>query len=283
MERHLIGAIADIDDTLIPWETPHSIAYPAMSAAISQSSGLPLNTIIENIREVNSWHGTIEYTALIQEMPCFSNLSADKKMELIKVAINSRRQAMKGLNLPFEEIDIMLETFKTKNLVNIALSDAPKNLAYLRLKKSGLLTYFQKVIGTPSPDDRHFEPEFRMDDKDFQVPTLTSIVKKPDTNLESLLKLSADEIRQQYFLYGNSGHSDMGLAKRYGLLFYHTRWDYGTPEERSILKQYAPESALKHNVGTDEDKQIIAHPDFELVTVNQPKQIIADLQKRGLI
>ncbi|MCC7432444.1 hypothetical protein IT412_02870 [Candidatus Peregrinibacteria bacterium] len=283
MKRHLIGAIADIDDTLIPWEKPHSIAYPAMSLALSQASGLSLDLIIENIREVNSQHGTIEYTALIQEMPCFTNLSAEERSKLIKIAINSRREAMKGLNNPFEDIEVLLETILTKNLVNIALSDAPKNLAYLRLKKAGLLNYFNRIIGTPSPDDRHFEPEFHMDDKDFLVPTSSSIAKKPDSDLEALLNLSAEKIRQQYFLYGNSAHSDMGLAKRYGLLFYHTKWDLGTLQERAILKQYAPESALKHNVGTAEDKNQIIHPDFELVTVTKPSEIIDDLQKRGLL
>lgn len=283
MTRKLIGAIADIDDTLIPWEKPHALAYPAMSLALSRASGLPNQQIIEAIREVNSRYGTIEYTALIQEMSCFNHLSANEKLTLIKVAIDSRKKAIEGLNSPFEGIPVLLQTLQTHHLVNIALSDAPKNLAYLRLKKSGLLNHFQRIIGTPSPDDRHFEPEFQMEEKAFLVPTSASPHKKPNSNLEELLNKTAEEIRKSYFLYGNSAHSDMGLAKRYGLLFYHTKWDNGTPEERAILKQYAPESVLKHNIGTPEENPAIPHPGFELITVYHPEEITMDLKKRSLL
>jgi len=283
VKRALTTAIWDIDDTLIPWEHPHAKAYPAMSAALSKASGIGLDKIIQEIREVNTKHGTIEYTALIQEMPSFSQFSEEKKQEFIKIAIQSRQKAVEGLIHPFPGVRLLLETFKASNLNNIAISDAPKNLAYLRLKKADLLAPFDEVIGLQSPDDTNFAPEFRMEDKPFEIPVRVSDHKKPETNLEKVLGKSAAEIRKSHFLIGNSPHSDMGLAKRYGLLFYLADWNNGTPEDHQLLQDYAPESLLKHDVATASDQALKPHADYLCVEVDTPLQIIMDLQMRGLL
>lgn len=283
MERHIIGAIGDIDDTLIPWEVPHSQAYPAMSAALSQSSGVPEKQIIQDIKQVNTKYGTIEYTALIQEMPSFEHLPANQLKKLIAVAIKSRQTAVEGLTAPFPDIDILLHTLNYNGLVEIALSDAPVNLAYLRLKRGDLLKFFELVAGGPSPDDQLFAPEHRMGNKKYQVPVQTVDAKKPDTNLTKLLNLSPEQIRDRYFLYGNSEHSDQGLARRNGMLFYLTKWDKGTTEMRQSLLQYAPERILAGNVGTKADTTIKTHPSFEMVEVNTPHEMIEDLLARRII
>lgn len=283
MERHIIGAIGDIDDTLIPWEVPHSLAYPAMSAALSQASGIPENQLISDIKTVNTKYGTIEYTALIQEMPSFQKLSPAQQKKLIEVAVTSRRTATKGLTAPFPDVDILLHTLNNNGLVEVALSDAPVNLAYLRLKRAELLKFFELVAGGPSPDDSLFAPEHRMGNRKFEVPIKTTDSKKPDTDLSKLLNLSTEQIRDRYFLYGNSERSDQGLARRYGMLFYQTKWDHGTAEMRQSLLRYAPERVLAGNVGTKADPQIKTHPAFEMVEVNTPREMIEDLLQRRII
>lgn len=292
MQRDIIGALADIDDTLIPWEVPHSLTYPAMSRALSEKSGLPEERLIAEIKEVNSRYGTIEYTALVQEMPSFQNVTGGKQQELIKVAIESRRQAVEGLTEPFEGVKILLQTLQINRLVQIALSDAPVNLAYLRLKKAKLLNYFDLVAGSQSPGDQLFAPEHRMGNKPYLVPVKTVEQKKPHTDLGRLLHLSAEQVSKKYFLYGNSGHSDQGLARRFGMLFYQTGWDHGTDQMRETLLRYAPAPVLAANIGLAEESlseqnaktgQIDTHPDFEMVKVQTPLEMIRDLQRRGII
>ena len=283
MERHIIGAIGDIDDTMIPWEVPHSRAYPAMSAALSRVSGLPEDQIISDIKQVNTKYGTIEYTALIQEMPSFQKLSPARQKKLVEVAIKSRRAAIEGLTTPFPDIDVLLHTLNYNGLIQVALSDAPVNLAYLRLKRERLLDYFDLVAGSPSPDDSLFAPEHRMGNKKYLVPVKTVETKKPFADLSKLLNLTPEQIRDRYFLYGNSEHSDQGEARRNGMLFYQTNWDRGTQEMRDILLKYAPERVLAGNVGTKAADGIETHPDFEMVKVNSAMEMIEDLQRRRII
>ncbi len=254
-----------------------------MTLALSKASGIDENQIIEEIKQVNTTHGTIEYTALIQEMPSFQKLSPAQSKALIKVAIKSRHQAMEGLNQPFAGVRHLLETFKNKHFRNLALSDAPKNLAYLRLKKAQLIDYFDYVIGLESPSDQHFDPEFRMENKPFVIPVLKAEKKKPFTDLEAILKETSDQIRQSYFLIGNSHHSDMGLAKRYGLLFYLAKWSDGTAEDQQLLQKYVPEERLKQDALTLEDKTLQPHDDYQCVEVKTPLEIKSDLIKRGFL
>jgi phosphoglycolate phosphatase len=292
MQRDIIGALADIDDTLIPWEVPHSLAYPAMSRALSEKSGLPEEQLIAEIKEVNSRYGTIEYTALIQEMPSFRNATDKKQKELINLAIESRRQAVEGLTKPFEGVKILLQTLQVNRLIQLALSDAPVNLAYLRLKKAKLLKYFDLVAGSMSPGDHLFAPEHRMGNKPYLVPVKTVEEKKPQTDLGRLLHLSDEKVGKKYFLYGNSSHSDQGLARRFGMLFYQTGWDHGTNQMRETLLRYAPAPILAANVALAEESlsdqntataKIETHPNFEMVKVQTPLEMIRDLHRRGII
>lgn len=282
--RKLTTLLSDIDDTLIPWEHPHAKAYPAMSLALSQATNLPHQKIIEEIRAVNTKHDTIEYTALIQEMPSFQDFSAAEKKRLIKIAIESRQQAMKGLNHAFPGVNLMLDSLKSSGLKLIAISDAPKNLAYLRLKNAGLIDFFDLIIGLNSPSDHHFEPEFQMENKPFLVDTIMSPVKKPHTDLEKLLGKNIDEIAQSYFVLGNSGLTDRGLAENYGLLFYHSEWNISDNADHQILQQYAPENLLTHQPpNQNSGKSARISTTFEEIKVQSPLQVIVDLQERNLI
>ncbi len=292
MKREIIGVITDIDDTLIPWEPPHAKAYPAMARALSEASGLPFETIRSKIQEVNTKHGTIEYTALIQEMfPLPSGLTDKKALKearaqqhlLIEIARESSAKAKEGLIEPFRGIEILLQILHTNRLALVALSDAPKNLAYLRLKKAGLLPYFDMIIGSESPDDSKFAPAHRMEDKTFEVPTKTSEKKKPHAELDRLLGITATGIGKHYFFMGNSGFSDQGEAQKYGSLFYHTLWDTGTPEERAILLQYAPQVSLDDQNSNDPDSKVLIKPAFEKIEAKNTQILIDDLQRRKII
>ncbi len=283
MEKKLTGFITDIDDTLIPWEPPHAKAYPAMAKALSEASGLPYQTIVENIQQVNTTHGTIEYTALVQEMTCFQQLSRQRIGQLIRIAIDSKKAALAELTKPFEDIELLLETLRINRLVLLALSDAPKNLAYLRLKNSGLLQYFDLVIGTASPSDENFDPQFRMENKPFLIPTAATPNKKPHVLLEHYLNINENRIGGEYALLGNSNFSDQGQAQNYGMDFYHSQWDKGTDEERNTLLQFAPLSALEED-GTQAVKNApVIRPGYEKIEVFSPRQMIEELRQRGHI
>jgi len=279
------NALIDIDDTLIPWEKPHAKAYPAMSYALSLESGIAERQIIESIRAVNTKHGTIEYTALVQEMPCFDEFSLKKKLGLIDVAQSSRYAAMEDLNLHSPEIDVLLDTLLFNHLALTAISDAPINLAYLRLKKADLLKKLHRLIAMPSPDDSNFPPEKRMGNKPYLIDTVVSQKAKPNTDLEKVLEMDAATISKTHFIIGNSHHSDVGLAKRAGLLIYVPNWYKSTPEERATLQLYAPEKVLARNIGTQSPEEIAikAAPGFEMVPVNTVQELLADLRKRFII
>lgn len=285
LPRPIKTSLIDIDDTLIPWEKPHAKAYPAMSSALSLESGIPEQEIIESIRAVNTIHKTIEYTALVQEMPCFTNLSDQEKLHLIDVAQTSRYAAMGELNQHSPEIDVLLDTLRFNKLALLAISDAPVNLAYLRLKKADLLKKLHRLIALPSPDDSHFHPDKRMGNKPYLIETMVSEIAKPNTNLEKVLGLDPETISQTHFMLGNSHHSDVGLAKRYGMLIYVPTWYESSPEERAILQRYAPDRVLARNIGTESPQEAAMQPapGFEMVPVKSVQELLEDLRKRFII
>ena len=264
-----------------PWEGPHALAYPAMSQALSKASGIPHDRIVAEIREVNTEHGTIEYTGLVQSMRSFRNLPAKEKRHFINIAITSRRQALGGPIKAFEDVELLLETFKINEIINIVLSDAPVNLAYMRLNNDTLINLIDLLIGTPSPDDSIFEPQFHMSNKTYKIPIKVTQKKKPYLDLPLLLGKSPEEIRRTHFMYGNSEFSDNGTAKANGLLFYWTKWNKVPPNTHEILREYAPESVLAHNIGTAGTVEQPVHPDYECVIAHTPMDIIKDLRARG--
>lgn len=279
------SVLVDIDDSLIPWEKPHAKAYPAMSFALSEASGIAERNIIESIRAVNTEHGTIEYTALVQEMPCFASLSDEAKLQLIDIAQTSRYSAMGDLNVHSPEIDVLLDTWIYNKLALTAISDAPVNLAYLRLKRADLLKKLQRLIALPSPDDNLFPPDKRMGNKPYLIETVISEIAKPNTNLPKLLELDAETISKTHCLLGNSHHSDVGLAKLNGMLIYVPTWYESTPEERAILQRYAPDKVLARNLGTQSPQEaaIVAAPGFEMVIVRTVQELLTDMRKRFII
>jgi phosphoglycolate phosphatase-like HAD superfamily hydrolase len=283
MEKKLTGIITDIDDTLIPWEPPHAKAYPAMAQALSEASGLPYQTIVENIQQVNTAHGTIEYTALVQEMECFRDLPKHRIGQLIRIAIDSKKDALADLTRPFEDIELLLETLRFNQLVLLALSDAPKNMAYLRLKKAGLLKYFDLVIGTESPSDEKFAPQFRMEDKPFLVPTACTPNKKPHVILDHYLDIGENRIGREYAILGNSNFSDQGEAQSYGMDFYHSRWDKGTDEQRKLLLQFAPLAALEEESTESAKTAPLIHPGYQKIEVFSPREMLEEMRRRGQI
>jgi FMN phosphatase YigB (HAD superfamily) len=254
-----------------------------MARALSAASGLSYQEIVENIQQVNTAHGTIEYTAMVQEMPCFQKLPPREIQAMIRIVIESKKAAMAELNKPFEEIALMLETLRFNRLIILALSDAPKNLAYLRLKNAGLLPYFDQIIGTESPPDDKFDPRFHMENKPFLVPTTSAVEKKPYTYLEDPLKIGRQRIGQEYFLLGNSLHSDQGLARNYGMTFFHSNWDRGTEQDRQILLQFAPKTALEIDGTPSTQPAVQTRPGFEKIEVNSPRDVLEYLREHGQI
>jgi len=294
-ERDIDEALVDIDGNCLPWEKPHARAYPAMASALGRAAGLPYEQMVREMRQVYTRHGTIEYAALVQEMDSFQippKLPSGKKrdkllrrqQELIDLVRKARKKAMAGVNDgPYKNVKKLLKVLRANHLDITALSDAPKNLAFLRLKTSRLLDKFDRVIGTRSPSDELFDPRFHMEDKPFPIPVLESDLPKPYSNLEKLRHVTAEEVSRNFIMIGNSMYSDDGLARRNGMLFYHSLWEDGTAEDRAILAEFAPEALPAAAEQTVKKEPLITHPGYEMVDVEDPLLIIEDLHRRQLI
>jgi hypothetical protein len=269
----------DIDDNLLAWEVPHAIYFPTLARRISKATKIDYQTIVDNIRKVNTAHGTIEYSALIQEMPCLQSLKPQKIRELIQLATSTKKEVLTEFQQPFPFVEILLETIRINQKLLVALSDAPVNMAYLRLKKADLLKYFSLLIGRESPPDKLFAPEHQMGNKPYDIPVLTSNEIKPGTDLEGLLQMTTAEISEKFYMVGNSSFSDEGIARKYGIPFYKTNFDKTTKGNRATLAKFAPPAPNQ----SDFQFRPPEHSDFSITKVNSPLDIIVDLKEKGIL
>ena len=282
--KNEIEFLIDIDDTLIPWEKPNAIAFPNMSKAMAKYSGIDHDTIVKDIQHVNSLHGTIEYSALIQEMPCFKRFSEHRKDKLIDIAVNAKRSPLNKHKLPFKDITILLTAIKTNGLVMRTLSDAPAFLAHRRLANAGIIGYFDELIARESPENTVFPIRYQHK-KPYVIKTTVSKNSKPHTDLPEILNLSEAEISRYRIMIGNSSRCDETLAQRFGMLFYKTNWDEGTEEERVILS-HAPENILpstEKTLSISENGPFTQRDGFQKIDVYSPLDIMYDLRERGIL
>ncbi|MBD3270719.1 hypothetical protein GF376_04285 [Candidatus Peregrinibacteria bacterium] len=271
----------DIDDTLIPWETPHAKAYPAMAEALSKATKIDLDEIIRQIKVVNTEHGTIEYTPLVQSMEAFRNENKQRILELIDIAYQAKNSAVKGLNQPYQGIESLLKKLKNEMECVHARSDAPVYLANKRLKQAKLIQYFNLLFATKSPPDELFPSKYHKGT--FAVPYHVVDKPKPHTNMQACTILYRKSISENFFMIGNSCYSDEGFARINGMLFFKTNWDNGTKEDRAILRKFAPEKALSRNIGTDYTESLITATGFEKIEVETPYELIQKLIKMKIL
>ncbi len=135
MNRIQTEAHFDLDDTIMPWEKPNAVAYPAMVEALAKDTGIAVTELTEEVQRVNTFYGIMEHTPLVQSMSHFKDLPEDKQKRLIYIAYNAKNRALSGIDQPFPGIINLMQATRKHLQANRIHSDGPALLVQKRLQK----------------------------------------------------------------------------------------------------------------------------------------------------
>lgn len=233
--------VTDMDNTLYSWIDYIVPAVEAMVDAVQLATGFPRIKVVQSLKQVYSKYESNEYPFALQESSIFAEFpefgSFDKLViEPARMAFSeARRKYLK----PYKGVAETLAALKERNIIVVALTDAPRNPAEQRVKRLGLDQWLAALYTMPgftfpegpdgsalvAPDilQRQVKGEYRAACPSFELPR--DWEKPNPSGLEQILttyEMKASEV----LMIGDSVKKDVAVAQ---LLGCHDAWaEYGT-------------------------------------------------------
>jgi phosphoglycolate phosphatase len=161
----LRAVVTDLDNTLYPWVDYIVPALEAMVDSLVATTGLPRVRVVQSLKAVYGKYQSNEYPFAIQESEIFAPYEADFD-SFNALVLDPARKAFKAARerflKPYPGVRETLEEIRRRGLKLVALTDAPRNAAELRLKWLKLDGHFDALYTLPGyalPDN--VDPEIR--------------------------------------------------------------------------------------------------------------------------
>ena len=179
----LRAVVTDLDNTLYPWVDYIVPSLEAMVASLVATTGLPRIRIVQSLKAVYTKYDSNEYPFAIQESDLFQPYERDPDSFLTLVVDPARRafrEARERYLRPYPGVPAVLDAIRTRGLSLVALSDAPRNAAELRLKWLGLDGFFDALYTLPGyPLPEHVDPRIRRRQAAGHYRSRTRVVELP--------------------------------------------------------------------------------------------------------
>src|SRR5512142_2541534 len=164
----LRAVVTDLDNTLYPWVDYIVPSLEAMVDSLVATTSLPRVRIVQSLKAVYARHDSNEYPFAIQESDLFRPYERDFASFDALVIAPARRAfqaARKRYLRPYPGVRGTLEAIRARGVKLVALSDAPRNAAELRLKLLELDGLFDAVYALKGYDlPENVDPEIRRRD-----------------------------------------------------------------------------------------------------------------------
>ena len=159
------AVVTDLDNTLYPWVDYIVPSLEAMVESLAATTGLPRIRIVQSLKEVYTRYESNEYPFAIQESDIFQPYERDFdsfNRIVVDPARRAFRQARERWLKPYPGVRETLDWIRAERLALVALSDAPRNAAELRLKWLGLDGHFDALYTMPGYAlPKNVDPEIR--------------------------------------------------------------------------------------------------------------------------
>lgn len=161
----LRAVVTDLDNTLYPWVDYIVPSLEAMVDSLVTTTGLPRVRIVQSLKAVYGKYQSNEYPFAIQESEIFAPYEADFD-SFNALVLDPARQAFKAARerflRPYPGVRETLEAVRRRGLKLVALTDAPRNAAELRLKWLRLDGHFDALYTLPGYAlPQNVDPEIR--------------------------------------------------------------------------------------------------------------------------
>ena len=230
------AVVTDLDNTLYPWVDYIVPSLEAMVDSLASTTGLPRIRIVQALKAVYTKYESNEYPFAIQESELFAPYRSDfdsfNEM-VIWPAARAFKAARERYLRPYPGVKEALDAIRARGLGLVALTDAPRNAAELRLKWLGLDGHFDALYTLPGyPLPEHVDARIRRKDAAGHYRSRTRVVELPrDAEKPSpagLERILADlGLPGQAVVYvGDNLQKDMPPAQACGVLGVWA--EYGT-------------------------------------------------------
>lgn len=247
------AVVTDLDNTLYPWVDYIVPALEAMIDSLVATTGLPRIRIVQSLKAVYAQYESNEYPFAIQLSDIFRPYEADFDSFNALVVDPARlafRAARDRYLKPYPGVRETLDQLRARGLTVVALTDAPRNAAELRLKHLKLDGHFDALYTLPFfPLPENVAPEIRRKEEEGHYRGKTPVVELPrdaeKPNPAGLKRILADlGLRGPEVIYvGDNVKKDMAVAQACGAVGVWA--EYGTYVSKEYRDRLAVISARK--------------------------------------
>ena len=232
----LRAVVTDLDNTLYPWVDYIVPSLEAMVDSLVATTGLPRIRIVQSLKEVYTRHESNEYPFAIQESDIFRPYEGDFD-SFNRLVVDPARRAFKAARerwlRPYPGVKATLDWIRARGLTLVALSDAPRNAAELRLKWLKLDGHFDALYTLPGYElPANVDPEIRRREQAGHYRART-VVRELPRDAEKPSPVGLRRILDDFGLrgpevvyVGDNPKKDMPVAKACGALGVWA--EYGT-------------------------------------------------------
>jgi len=259
---HLRAVVTDLDNTLYPWVDYIVPSLEAMVDSLVTTTGLPRVRIVQSLKAVYATYQSNEYPFAIQESEIFKPYEADFD-SFNALVLDPARLAFKAARerflKPYPGVKETLEAIRGRGLKVVALTDAPRNAAELRLKWLRLDGHFDALYTLPGyPLPENVDPEIKRRQAAGHYAARAPVVElpadfeKPDPR--GLARILADlGLRGREVLYvGDNVKKDMPVARAAGALGVWAEYGtYVSSEYRERLAVISAKAVTRRHVADE--------------------------------
>jgi len=179
----LRAVVTDLDNTLYPWVDYVVPSLEAMVDSLVETTGQPRIAIVQALKAVYTKYESNEYPFAIQESALFAPYEQDFDSfnELvIRPAARAFKAARERYLRPYPGVVETLAAIRQRGLELVALTDAPRNAAELRVKWLGLDGQLDALYTQPGyPLPTHVDARIRRREAEGHYRSRTRVVELP--------------------------------------------------------------------------------------------------------
>ena len=259
----LRAVVTDLDNTLYPWVDYIVPSLEAMVDSLESTTGLPRIRIVQALKAVYTKYESNEYPFAIQESELFAPYRSDfdsfNEM-VIWPAARAFKAARERYLHPYPGVREVLDAIRERGLKLVALTDAPRNAAELRLKWLGLDGHFDALYSLPGyPLPEHVDARIRRREAEGHYRSRTRVVELPreaekpsPAGLERILadfRLPGEAVA----FVGDNPAKDMPVARACGALGVWAEYGtYVSAEYRERLAVISARAVTERHVSEEQ-------------------------------
>lgn len=281
----ITDVVFDGDNTIWDWVTYAAHGYDAMAQCIADESKRPEPEVAAAMKQFYTMAGTMEHRGLIQGLEAagfFKSVPNFNRKELVDKVQNAFTEARRKYLRIYKGMKQIIQTLHECGKRISIITDAPEFQAKMRVKHFKLDPFIEGGVYAMADSDIQDLPEkFKERQKaglyDADFPTFVTPVEKPDSDLETILQMTLEQIERRVLIIGDNHKKDIALAERYGCRAIYAV--YGMPKKEyldRLLRLSAEKVARKNTAISKETNPKTTNN--RIVPANEPYDILRYLK-----